>query len=79
MIEKLTNPMVILSFLSGLKLMLEIFGVDVFSTDQAEAIANGFAALVVVIVGVIAKIQEADAKAELAEVKAELIQMRLAR
>lgn len=72
MIDKLTNPMVILTFLSGLKLMLEIFGVDVFSTAQAEAIANGFAALVVVIVGVIAKIQEANAKAELAEVKAEL-------
>lgn len=69
MVEKLSNPTVIISFLCGLKLLLIPFGFDVFSTEQADAIANGISALVIVIIGIIAKINEAQAKAELAELQ----------
>lgn len=72
MIDKLTNPALIISFLSGLKLLLIPFGFDVFSTEQAEAIANGIAALVLVIMGIIAKINESKAQAELAAANAKL-------
>ena len=62
----------ILLALIGLKGILTALGIDVFSTEQAEAIANGIAALAAVIIAVVSKVKEVQAQAELAEVKAEL-------
>lgn len=62
----------ILLGLISIKGILLMFGVDVFSNEQAEQIANGLAALVAVVIGIINMVKEAQAQKQLAEVRAEL-------
>lgn len=62
----------ILLFLISLKGILIIFDIDLFDNAQAEAIANGATAFAAVIIAIIAKAKEAQAKKDLVAVKAEL-------
>jgi uncharacterized membrane protein len=55
MLEKLNNPLFYIGILSGIKLLLNTLGYNLISDDQVNAIANGIAALVVVIAGIVAK------------------------
>jgi drug/metabolite transporter (DMT)-like permease len=64
----------ILLVLIGLKGVLTAFGIDVFSTEQAEAIANGAAALCAVAIAVYNVLKKQELQKELASVKGELRQ-----
>ena len=59
----------ILLFLVSIKGVLMAFGIDVFSTEQAEAIANGIAALIAVGIAAYNMIKKAQAESELAQLK----------
>ena len=63
-------------FLASIKIILNLFGYEVFSNEQAEAIANGVAAIVAVVLAIINKIKETQAQAELQLVRAELLNRR---
>jgi len=69
---KMVDAQKIVLFLASLKIVLNLFNIDVFSDAQAEAIANGIAAIVAVAVAVYSKIQEGRLQTELNQVKSEL-------
>lgn len=48
-IEKLCQPLFWISLISGVKLILNAFGVAIISDEQANDIANGLAAIFTVV------------------------------
>jgi uncharacterized membrane protein len=63
----------ILLGLISLKGILIMFGIDIFSNEQAEAIANGVAAIVAVVIAIINLVGKKQAETELSEMKQALV------
>ena len=75
MAEKLNNPLFYIGIFSGLKLLLNTIGYDLISDTQVNAIANGLAALVVVIAGIVAKVHNQQVTAELQTMRTQYAKM----
>lgn len=59
----------ILLFLISLKGILAVVGWDIFDNAQAEAIANGIAAIGAVVIAIMSKMRETQTQNELAELR----------
>lgn len=72
MMTKIQDPKVWLLTLASIKGILTLFGIEVFTSAQAEIIANGLSVLVTVCVAAYVMVKKALADAQIADLKVEL-------